>query len=98
MMAFVVHRDEEGGPGSYLRRSSTLSQLLATILYLFQTLVGDSFLLFRMAIVWGRDWRIVSIPLVLLIASIGIGISSEDFLPSPDPNFSFSWWRYVQLH
>jgi len=70
LTAFITHRDDKGGPGSYLlRRSSTLNSMIATIFYFVQTLVGDSFLLYRMAIVWGNNWRIIAAPFVLLLAN-----------------------------
>jgi hypothetical protein len=77
MTAFVTHREDKGGgPGAYfLRRSSTVNSMLATILYLFQTLVGDSFLVYRMAIVWGGNWRIIAIPFLLLLANAGTWLS-----------------------
>lgn len=52
-------------------RISITANLVDVGLNLLQILVGDSFLLYRMAVVWGRDWRFYVFPLLLLVASMG---------------------------
>jgi len=74
--AFVIHRNDEGGPASYFNILSNFSNMFGSALYLLQTLIGDGFLLYRLAIVWGHDWRIVGFPLVLLSGSTASAIGT----------------------
>lgn len=70
--AFVQERSSGSGPASSLGRFSNITNLVSVGLNLFQILVGDTFLLYRMAVVWGRDPRIYVFPSVLLVASMGM--------------------------
>ena len=69
--AFVQERHSGSGPGPSFDRFSNTTNLVSVGLNLFQILVGDTFLLYRMAVVWGRDRRIYVFPLVLLAAGMG---------------------------
>jgi len=57
-------------PGSPSDSFSIITDLVSLGLNFLQILLGDAFLLYRMAVVWGRDWRIYVFPLALLSASI----------------------------
>lgn len=70
--AFIVHRDDEDGPGAYLNRLNTFQNLAGCSLYLAQTLIADSVLLGRATIVWGLDWRLIAFPFLLYIGSFGM--------------------------
>jgi len=67
--AFIVHRNGPGGPAGYFDLLSNFTNLFGSALYLFQTLLGDAFILYRCAIVWGYDWRVVAFPFLLLLGS-----------------------------
>ncbi|KAF9653987.1 hypothetical protein BDM02DRAFT_3107169 [Thelephora ganbajun] len=62
------HRSDSGPVPS--GRFSNITNLFTVGLNLLQILVGDAFLLYRMAVVWGRDWRFYVFPLLLLAASM----------------------------
>jgi len=51
-------------------RFSTVTGITSVGLNLIQVIVGDGFLLYRMAVVWGRDWRFYVFPLILLVAGM----------------------------
>ena len=61
----------DGSSTPPVTRSAVLIGLASVGLNFAQVLVGDGFLLYRMAVVWGRDWRIYVFPLILLSASTG---------------------------
>lgn len=65
-------RDRNPGPVYSFNHFSNIVKLASTGLSLLQILVGDTFLLYRMAAVWGRDLRIYVFPLVLLVAGMGM--------------------------
>jgi len=66
---FSLERPSNGLPPP-ISRSTNIINLVDVGLNLFQILVGDGFLLYRMAVVWGRDWRFYAFPLSLLVASM----------------------------
>ena len=68
--AFVEERHSGSGPDPF-NLFSNITNLVSVGLNLLQILVGDAFLLYRMAVVWGRDRRIYVFPLALLVASVG---------------------------
>jgi len=74
--AFVIHRNDEGGPASYFNILSNFSNLFGSALYQLQTLVGDAFLLYRLALVWNHNWRITGLPLLLLSGSTASAIGT----------------------
>lgn len=67
---FVQERSSGSGPAHFDHFANVVN-IVSVGLNLFQVLVGDTFLLYRMAIVWGRDPRFYVFPLVLLAASMG---------------------------
>ena len=68
---FVQERSSDSGPAPSFNRFSDITSFVSVGLNLFQIVIGDGFLLYRMAVVWGRDWRIYVFPLALLAASMG---------------------------
>jgi len=68
---FAQERRSDNGPVPSPSRFSNITNLVNVGLNLFQILIGDAFLLYRMAIVWRRDWRFYVFPLILLAASMG---------------------------
>ena len=68
---FVQERYSGSGPAPHFDRFANITNLVSVGLNLSQILVGDTFLLYRMAIVWGRNPRFYVFPLVLLAASMG---------------------------
>ena len=68
---FVQERPSDSGPISSFNRFSDITTIVSVSLNLFQIIVGDAFLLYRMAIVWGRNWRIYVFPLAFLVGGMG---------------------------
>ncbi|KAI0352623.1 hypothetical protein OH77DRAFT_1408706, partial [Trametes cingulata] len=73
--AFVIFRDEPGGPAAYFNELSEFTQIFGSTIYIAQTLIGDSVVLYRCYLVWG-DVRVVILPFILLLGSTvsGVGI------------------------
>jgi len=74
--AFIIFKDAPGGPGSFFNRLSEFTQIFGSTIYVAQTLVGDSVVLFRCYLVWGSRYKIIAFPSLLLVGSTvsGIGI------------------------
>ncbi|KAJ3934723.1 MAG: hypothetical protein NXY57DRAFT_1106944 [Lentinula lateritia] len=73
-MAFITYRNAEGGPAAFFNILSNFTQVFGSAIYVTQTLVGDSVVLVRCYIVWGRRWYIVACPALLLLGSTASGI------------------------
>ncbi|EPQ57623.1 hypothetical protein GLOTRDRAFT_25217, partial [Gloeophyllum trabeum ATCC 11539] len=55
---------------------SNFTNIFGSTIYVAQTLVGDAFVLYRCAVVWGRNYWTIAFPSLLLVGSTvsGIGI------------------------
>ncbi|KZT64357.1 hypothetical protein DAEQUDRAFT_37878 [Daedalea quercina L-15889] len=73
IMAFIIYRNEPGGPAAFFNELSNFTQIFGSTLYIAQTVIGDSVVLFRCYLVWGTAWVIV-VPFVLLLGSTASGI------------------------
>ncbi|KAK7028272.1 hypothetical protein R3P38DRAFT_2935085 [Favolaschia claudopus] len=72
--AFIIHRDEPGGPAAFFNELSEFTQMFGSTLYVAQTLLGDALALLRCYLVWEHKLYIIAFPLVLLAGSIATGI------------------------
>ncbi|CAL1707855.1 unnamed protein product [Somion occarium] len=74
--AFVIFKDEPGGPAAYFNQLSNFTNIFGSTIYVAQTLIGDGFVLYRSAVVWNRKLWIIAFPCLLLLGSTvcGIGI------------------------
>jgi len=73
IQAFIIYRDEPGGPAAFFNELSQFTQIFGSTLYIVQTIVGDSVLLYRCYLVWGTLW-VIAVPFVLLLGSTASGI------------------------
>ncbi|KAI0652662.1 hypothetical protein C8Q79DRAFT_114146 [Trametes meyenii] len=71
--AFVVFRNSAGGPAAYFNQLSEFTQIFGSTVYVAQTLIGDSVVLYRCYLVWG-DPRVTTAPFVLLLGSTACGV------------------------
>jgi len=72
--AFIILRNEPGGPAAFFNELSEFTQIFGSTIYVAQTLVGDSVVLLRCYIVWGRRFSIIAFPLLLLMGSTATGV------------------------
>ncbi|RDB26975.1 hypothetical protein Hypma_005082 [Hypsizygus marmoreus] len=55
LKGFVYQRDMDGGPPAFFRQNVFPER---KAIYIINTLLGDSLLVWRVYVIWGRDWRI----------------------------------------
>ncbi|KAK7028271.1 hypothetical protein R3P38DRAFT_2935081 [Favolaschia claudopus] len=72
--AFVIFKDEPGGPAAYFNQLSNFTQIFGSTIYVAQTLVGDAVVLYRCYIVYGRSFPVIAFPSLLLLGSTAAGI------------------------
>ncbi|KAF8893077.1 hypothetical protein BD779DRAFT_1508743 [Infundibulicybe gibba] len=67
--AFIYHVDDDGGPSAYYANGAESKNVIKTALYLAQMFVGDCTMVYRLYIVWGRNWQVSVLP-ALLVAGV----------------------------
>ncbi|KAA1477735.1 hypothetical protein DENSPDRAFT_844933 [Dentipellis sp. KUC8613] len=68
-LGFIVMRDFPGGPSAYFTNMPNSVLVAKTALYPFQTLLGDTVYVWRCYVIWGRDRKIILVPVLTLLAS-----------------------------
>lgn len=71
--AFIIYRNAPGGPAAFFNQLSEFTQIFGSTVYVAQTLIGDSVVLYRCYLVWGRLYVII-VPFILLLGSTASGI------------------------
>ncbi|KAF8974273.1 hypothetical protein BDZ97DRAFT_1911473 [Flammula alnicola] len=71
--AFIIFQDAPGGPGAFFNELSEFTQIFGSTIYVAQTLVGDSVVLFRAYLVWDRRISVIAFPCLLLLGSAVTG-------------------------
>ncbi|KAI9059657.1 hypothetical protein FKP32DRAFT_1679718 [Trametes sanguinea] len=71
--AFVTFRDAPGGPAAFFNQLSEFTQVFGSTVYVMQTIIGDTVVLYRCYMVW-TDVRVVLLPFILLLGSTASGI------------------------
>ncbi|KAF9000324.1 hypothetical protein BDQ17DRAFT_1360043 [Cyathus striatus] len=96
--AFIFHINDEGGPNAYYGYPANIKNVLKTAFYVVQTFVGDFTMVYRLYIVWGREWKVVILPALtsfgLLIAGSGV-VYSFDHLTTGENIFVSSTGHWV---
>ncbi|KAF8962182.1 hypothetical protein BDZ97DRAFT_1702662 [Flammula alnicola] len=71
--AFIIFKNEPGGPGAFFNQLSEFTQIFGSTIYVAQTLVGDSVVLLRAYLVWGKRFYVIAFPCLLLLGSAVTG-------------------------
>jgi len=71
---FIYERDEPGGPAAYFSNISIPGNVAKVFIHTLNTAVGDSVVVWRCYLVWGRSWKVVTLPLILLCGFVASGI------------------------
>ncbi|EKM56860.1 uncharacterized protein PHACADRAFT_254219 [Phanerochaete carnosa HHB-10118-sp] len=75
VMAYVIKRDAPGGPAAYIGALAPWDHVFKDTIYATQEIFGDAVAIYRTWVVWGRDWRPIALPSVLLVVSLVSGYS-----------------------
>ncbi|KAJ7594904.1 hypothetical protein C8J56DRAFT_927929 [Mycena floridula] len=70
---FIYLRDQPGGPGAYFSNVSVPLNVTKVTIHTINSILGDSIVVWRCYHVWGRDWKICVLPVLLIIASAVCG-------------------------
>ncbi|KAI0323990.1 hypothetical protein GY45DRAFT_1332033 [Cubamyces sp. BRFM 1775] len=72
---FIVLRDQPGGPGAFFSDVSIPANVVKVGIHTVNSIIGDSVVVWRCWLVWGRDWRMCILPILLIIASAICGFA-----------------------
>ncbi|KZT73959.1 hypothetical protein DAEQUDRAFT_761897 [Daedalea quercina L-15889] len=69
IMGFIVLRNQPGGPAAFFSDVSIPANVAKVGLHTVNSIVGDSVVVWRCFLVWGRSWKMCLIPMLLVCAS-----------------------------
>ncbi|KAI8976301.1 hypothetical protein BD414DRAFT_509665 [Trametes punicea] len=72
---FIVLRDQPGGPGAFFSDVSIPANVVKVGIHTVNSIIGDSIVVWRCWLVWGRDWKMCILPILLIIASAICGFA-----------------------
>ncbi|KAI0645766.1 hypothetical protein C8Q79DRAFT_715227 [Trametes meyenii] len=71
---FIHLRDQPGGPGAFFSDVSIPANVVKVGIHTVNSIIGDS-VVWRCYLVWGRDWKMCILPILLIIASAICGFT-----------------------
>ncbi|PCH40268.1 hypothetical protein WOLCODRAFT_23952 [Wolfiporia cocos MD-104 SS10] len=69
IMGFIVLRNQPGGPAAFFSDVSIPANVAKVGLHTVNSIVGDSVVVWRCFLVWGRDWKMCAAPIALVVGS-----------------------------
>jgi len=84
--AYVIHRDDLGGPVAWIAKLAPWHHVFKDTLYATQEMFGDAVAIYRTYILWGKNWKVVVVPGILLVVSMVSGYSVCGLYPTENPN------------
>ncbi|TFK85018.1 hypothetical protein K466DRAFT_495544 [Polyporus arcularius HHB13444] len=72
---FIDLRDQPGGPGAYFSDVSTPPNVVKVTIHSVNSILGDSIVVWRCWHVWGGNWRVCILPILLIAASAVCGFA-----------------------
>ncbi|KAH8099400.1 hypothetical protein BXZ70DRAFT_1009209 [Cristinia sonorae] len=82
---YVVHVYEPGGAQAYLGNLASWHHVFKDTLYATQEIFGDAVAIYRVWIIWNRDWRPIVLPVMLFIVSCISGYTVCGLYPTISP-------------
>ncbi|KAI0764819.1 hypothetical protein C8Q74DRAFT_1002433 [Fomes fomentarius] len=67
--AFVGHAEDTNRIAAFYSRLSDKKHVAQDSIYVTNVLINDSFLTYRLFVVWNRDWRVIVLPTLLLLGT-----------------------------
>ncbi|KAG9227901.1 hypothetical protein PLEOSDRAFT_1107100 [Pleurotus ostreatus PC15] len=71
--AFVAHAEAPGGISAYFANVMRWEDIAINVLYGTQEVLGNAAAVYRCYVLWSRDWRVIALPLMLLVGSLASG-------------------------
>ncbi|KAF4580795.1 hypothetical protein AB1N83_008442 [Pleurotus pulmonarius] len=81
---FVAHAGYPGGVSAYIADAMRWEDIATNILYGTQEVLGNAAAVYRCYVLWSKDWRIIALPLMLLVGSLVSGCTMIPPLAAAD--------------
>ncbi|RPD82063.1 hypothetical protein L226DRAFT_564687 [Lentinus tigrinus ALCF2SS1-7] len=101
---FVIHGGTRGGITKYLTNTRNPVFIAKSVVYVTQTLLGDTFMAYRIYILWNSSWVVVIGPALLICSAAVTGYASSCMLAQDAAgrdllfmNTSYSSWFLAYL-
>jgi len=72
---FIVLANEPGGPGAFFSNVSIPANVAKVGIHTVNSIFGDSVVVWRCFLVWGRSWKMCFLPILLVVASAICGFA-----------------------
>ncbi|KAI0074050.1 hypothetical protein K474DRAFT_1568913, partial [Panus rudis PR-1116 ss-1] len=72
---FITRRDRPGGPAAFFSDVSIPGNVVKVGIHTVNSIIGDSVVVWRCYLVWGREWKMCVIPILLVMASAVCGFA-----------------------
>jgi hypothetical protein len=82
--AFIFFRDGPKGPAGIFAHEAEAANIFRKSVAALSIVVGDSLVIYRCYVIWGRDWRVTVLPIALLIFSIAASVVVLRGISAPD--------------
>ncbi|TBU22524.1 hypothetical protein BD309DRAFT_1048105 [Dichomitus squalens] len=92
IQGFVLQRDTIG-PVFYFVDIGEHVNVAKDYIYITILAIGDSVIVWRLYVVWGRNIRVAVFPMVMIVGELiaGYGAISMSLLPNPNPDTQANW-------
>lgn len=74
LTAFLASENFPGGSEGYLNDVNTPEYLFKSSLFVIQTAIGDGFMIYRLSVVWARNYYVLILPILLYMGGVATGI------------------------
>ncbi|KAF7423932.1 hypothetical protein PC9H_009230 [Pleurotus ostreatus] len=88
LQGFAVHVGDPGGAVGYIGNLRRWDHVMKDTLYATQEILGNAAGIYRCFILWNSDWRIIALPLFLLVGSLVSGYTVCALFVQIDPTQS----------
>jgi len=72
---FITRRNEPGGPAAFFSDVSIPGNVVKVGIHTVNSIIGDSVVVWRCYLVWGRRWKMCILPILLLVGSTVCGFA-----------------------
>jgi len=77
---FIYRRNDPGGPARFFADVSLTHNVIKVGLHAINLALGDSIVVWRCYVIWGKNWKICVLPIFLTMATVGEYHDSREYL------------------
>jgi len=82
---FIHNADVARGSLLFYGNLSNATETVKSVLYVLQTFLGDSFVVWRCFVVWGKQWLVMILPVTMLFSTAVVGFGAIHIITKVTP-------------